>query len=160
MPVVKYKDWEFNVDFAATQSIYSTISESGAQTCTCTYCKNYIAQIDSIFPRDIIKLLPDLGIDYSKDFEVWHYAKLDNGLHQYGGSFHFIGSFKGENCHVKIDDNTYKLVLNEVVPNFSIGFSHPFSITQSFFNQYDSQAIVEVNFEFLAPWVIDEVESG
>jgi hypothetical protein len=157
MNIVKYGDWEFDVDFAATQIVYSTISEGGAQTCTCTYCKNYIAQIDSIFPKDIIKLLSDLGIDYSKDYEVWQYAKLDNGLHQYGGCFHFIGSFRGESCQVKIDDNTYKLVLNEVAPNFSIGFSHPLYITQSFFN--DSQAVVEVNFGFLAPWVIDEEES-
>lgn len=159
MNVVTYKDWYFEVDVQKTQGVYNNTPAGGARACGCTNCENYLAQVDLIFPQDIRHLLFDLGIYYLKDYEVWHYTKLDNGLHMYGGCFHFVGSFSGPDCRVKTNDNAYSLALTEVQPNFSIGFSSELAVSQSFFNDFVGQPIVAVNFQLLAPWVIKEAES-
>lgn len=159
MKSVTYKDWMFEVDIEATRQVYKDVANGGAGTCGCTNCKNYLAQIDFAFPQDIKQLLFDLGIDYQKDYEVWHYSKLDSGLHMYGGCFHFIGSFSEPDCKVKTGDNAYRLALIEVQSNFSIGFTSALTISQSFFSDYGERSIVEVNFQLWAPWVIPDEES-
>lgn len=159
MTIVKYKKWEFSVDVTTTQGIYNNILKGGAETCKCNDCNNYIAIRDRIFPEDVLKLFSELGIDYLKDSEIWHYGKSDDNLHIYGGCFHFIGTFSGQNCFVETNEGSHNLSLMPVSPSFSIGFSNPFSPTQSFFDHYDKENIVEINIQFLAPWIIDAEES-
>ena len=54
--IVKFNDWTFEVDKSLTEQTYRNISASGAETCRCTNCKNYIAYRDRVFPKEIIDL--------------------------------------------------------------------------------------------------------
>jgi hypothetical protein len=47
-----------------------------------------------ISPLPAPELLNDWGIDSCKDGEVYHNARLESGLHDYGGWFHFIGKLE------------------------------------------------------------------
>ncbi|MBW8359734.1 MAG: hypothetical protein K0M63_08055 [Weeksellaceae bacterium] len=88
---VKYRDWELFSDRETTEQTYSEFENSGAESCGCDYCKNYIAQRETVFPDDIKELFKKLGIDYMKEIEISEFAKLENGLHYYNGWFHFKG---------------------------------------------------------------------
>src|SRR5690349_13575629 len=88
---VKYKDWTFRVDKALTEQTYKGISGSGADTCGCNDCKNYVAYRDKVFLKEITDLLNQLGIDYKKEVEITNWETQPNGLHHIGGWFHFKG---------------------------------------------------------------------
>src|SRR5690606_33023964 len=89
--IVKYKDWAFEVDKGLTEQTYKSISGSGADTCGCNDCINYVAYRDKVFPKEIIDLFHELGIDYRKEVEITKWEILSNGLHHIGGWFHFKG---------------------------------------------------------------------
>ena len=42
----------------------------------------------------MLKLFAELGVDYQRDAEIYHQAKLETGAHLYGGWFHFIGKIE------------------------------------------------------------------
>lgn len=45
-----------------------------------------------MFPPAFIELLESLGIDPSKDGEIYHAGRLAPGEHVYGGWYHFVGA--------------------------------------------------------------------
>lgn len=46
------------------------------------------------FPLAFVDLLNTLGVDQSKDAEIYHTARLAPGKHLYGGWYHFVGSLE------------------------------------------------------------------
>ena len=81
-------------DLEATQHAYVG-HESYALTCTCIPCKNYLAVSEKYFPRPATDTLRQLGIDFKRDIEVYHVAKVE-GMHLYGVWFYFVGSISKE----------------------------------------------------------------
>jgi hypothetical protein len=43
-----------------------------------------------------VGLLEHLGVRPDREVEVYHNARLDSGLHSYGGWYHFVGRLVGE----------------------------------------------------------------
>ena len=92
MTEIAYRDWVFDCDVEITRRAYETISAGGVETCECSGCKNFLAQRDSVFPAETMKLFDELGVNYKRDAEIYHITRLSPGLHQYGGWFHFVGN--------------------------------------------------------------------
>ncbi|MGJ1409109.1 hypothetical protein ACR78Z_05495 [Sphingobacterium thalpophilum] len=77
-----------------------------------------------------IKLLfEDLGIDYKKECEVWHYCNDELGDHRYSGWFHFKGSFQDKNYVSQTNEICPIIDLVPINENFSIGFSENNKLT-------------------------------
>ena len=148
----KYKDWKFEVDVPLNRQVYAGITDSGADSCPCDDCKNYVACRDQVFPAAIKELFDALGIDFRKEVEITHYQTLENGLHQIGGWFHFKGRIVSGKDYRKpsSDGNGYTLDLTAVTDNFDLGFAPGSAL--SFFKEKDN--LVQVEFMTSIPWVI------
>lgn len=150
---VKYRDWEFEVDRDLTRQTYEKVSISGADSCICNECKNYVAYRDNVFSDEIRTLFDDLGIDYKKEVEITSFEILPNGLHHIGGWFHFKGRvLNGKDYRVPLPSGGHTIDLTAVKDDFSIGFAEGGDLT--FFS--DKNGLVQVEFMTFIPWVIDK----
>ena len=155
MKKVKFLDWELNVDYELTKQTYNNIHiKGGSQSCICDDCKNFINNIENVYPDEIKTLFFQLGIDYHKDCEICKMYK-DKKLHRYSGWFHFKGNFYGESCITVINKETSELKLKAITENFSIGFCYNNALTLF----EDNKDLVQIEFEVKIPWTIDSVES-
>jgi len=152
--IVKYRDWEFEVDFLLTQQAYLNFAVGGADSCICSDCKNYSAYRDNVFPEEIKELFCALGVDFRKEVEIWAMQKLENGLHEISGWFHFKGKIiSGINCRKPLETgNGYAVNLTPINENFEIGFTSGNDLT--FFD--NKKELVQVEFVTAIPWVIDK----
>ena len=78
-------DWEFTCDRQATLDSYVRAAHGRSERCSCNGCRNFVVAREQAFPQEFMKFLHSLGIDNRKDGEVYHNARLANGLHDYGG---------------------------------------------------------------------------
>lgn len=151
--IVNYMDWVLEVDRKSTEQAYHAVSASGADTCSCSNCKNYVAFRDKVFPAEIKELLDNLGIDYRKEVEIISWEVLPGGLRHIGGWFHFKGRIlKGKDYRIPLPGGGYTFDLTKVAENFSIGFAKGSDL--SFFE--DKADLVQVEFDTNIPWVIDK----
>ena len=84
-------DQLISFDRAATEACYNQIATPGSEECGCTMCRNYIAQRATAYPQSFLELLKTLGIDCSKEGEVYYLAPTKSGKRLYGGWFFFCG---------------------------------------------------------------------
>lgn len=154
MTTVKFREWVFEVDQQLTKQAYQKVLNSGADTCVCNDCKNYVAYRDSVFPDEIKHLFDDLGIDYKKEVEITTWEKLPDGLHHIGGWFHFKGKvLKGKDYRVPLaNGNGFTFDLTKLNDNFFIGFSSGSDL--AIFD--DKSDLIQVEFDTNIPWVIDK----
>ena len=89
-----FGEWKYTVDRETTEKAYSDTSIGGAGTCDCSFCRNFIAARDKVFPGGCLDMLKQLGIDATKDGEVYHLGAEKPGSHQYGGWYHFVGTLR------------------------------------------------------------------
>jgi hypothetical protein len=151
--IVKFKDWTFEANNVLTDQTYKHISSSGAETCGCNDCKNYVAYRDKVFPNEIIHLFNDLGIDFRKEVEITTWETLPNGLHHIGGWFHFKGQvLTGKDYKIPLPSGGHNFDLTRISDNFSIGFAEGNDLT--FFE--DKTGLVQIEFDTSIPWVIDK----
>lgn len=150
---VKYKNWEFEVDKELTSQTYQSVMGSGADTCTCDNCKNYVAYREKVFPDEIKKLFIDLGVDFRKEVEITSYEILPNGLHHIGGWFHFKGRVvTGKDYRVPLPSGGHTFDLTKINDDFSIGFAEGNDLT--YFE--DKTGLVQIEFDTNIPWVIEK----
>lgn len=152
--IVNYRDWEFEVDRELTRQTYESVSVSGADTCVCNDCKNYVAFRDKVFSDEIKRLFDHFGVDYKKEVEITSFETLPDGLHHIGGWVHFKGRLvNGKNYKVPIPYNRgFTSDLTKVEDNFSIGFADGNELTHF----ADGTGLVQVEFMTYIPWVIDK----
>jgi hypothetical protein len=151
---LRYRNWTFEVDRDLTHQTYAAVVSSGADSCVCSDCKNYVAYRSQAFPVEIATLLADLGIDYRKEVEVFRYEVLSNGLHHLAGWFHFKGRvLAGPDYRVPLPGGGHALHLTRVAPNFSIGFAEGSDLAHF----EDKTALVQVEFETTIPRAIDKL---
>ena len=151
--IVKFNDWTFEVDKALTEQAYKTVSGSGADSCGCNDCKNYVAYRDQVFPKEVTALFNELGIDQRREVEITTWRILPNGLHHIGGWFHFKGKIlSGKDSRVLLSSGGHTIDLTLITDNFSIGFTAGNDLT--FFE--DKTGLVQVEFDTKIPWVIDK----
>lgn len=156
MITIKFRDWELLVDKEQTKQTYAKVEIGGVESCTCNNCKNFAHNRENIYPEEIKQLLTELGIDYHKECEVWHYCKDDLGRHCYSGWFHFKGKFKGKSLGAPTADTITTYDLTPITDSFSIGFLYDNSLTLF----EDKEDLVQVEFDTKTSWTIDkELES-
>lgn len=156
MTTINFRNWELIVDKQLTMSTYDQATMGGADGCLCNDCKNFSNYRDALYPTEIKQLFNDLGIDYKKESEICHYCRQDDGLHHYGGWFHFKGDFRGKDCTSWTSENSYTFDMTKISETFNIGFRKGSDLT--FFDDKDD--LVQIEFEATIPWTIDkELES-
>jgi hypothetical protein len=126
---------------------------SGAETCECNDCKNYVTHRDKIFPEEVLELFNQLGIDYKKEVEIISYETLSNGLHHIGGWFHFKGRLLGgKDYRVPFSSGAFTVDLTVIAEDFSIGFAEGNALT--FFA--NKSGLVQIEFETKIPGGINK----
>jgi hypothetical protein len=148
---IKYKDWDLTFDKEATRIAYDNLEKGSAESCDCNDCKNFADNKDKIYPEEIRRLFDQLGIDFRKETEISHYCRQKDGLHHYGGWFHFKGQFEGKDCTIHLPSGGHTLELTPVAENFSIGLRVDNSLTIF----QDKEGLVQIEFEAKIPWTID-----
>ena len=148
--VVKFRDWVFLVDQAATQAAYAAIARGGADECTCEDCRNFAQQRPDLYPAEVRELFTNLGIDYNKESEVYTVDKMSNGFRQYYGWLHFRGKIlAGEDCSVPFRADGSNMEFAKITDNFSVGFTDGYA--PSIFK--DSEGLVQIELATLIPWL-------
>lgn len=151
--ILNFRDWQFEVDRELTRQTYANVTGSGADTCVCNDCKNYVAFRDKVFPEEVQKLFSDLGIDYRKEVEITSFETLPNGLLHIGGWFHFKGRVEsGKDYRAPFPGGGHTFDLTYITDNFSIGFAEGDDLT--YFE--DKNGLVQVEFMTNIPWIIDK----
>lgn len=152
--ILKFRDWEFEVDQELTKQTYQKVFDSGADTCICSDCKNYVAYRSHVFPYEVKQLFSDLGIDYKKEVEIMSFGRASNGLHHITGWFHFKGQvLAGKDSRIPLPEGKgFALDLTKINDNFSIGFSEGDDLT--LFENKD--CLIQVKFDTNIPWVINK----
>ncbi len=89
--MASFGQWSYSTDRNATERAYSKAEKGGADTCNCVPCRNFRKARTIAFPAAFLTLLDQLGIDPSKDGEVYHNGRNAPGRHDYAGWFHFVG---------------------------------------------------------------------
>lgn len=152
MITIPFKNWKLTVNSELTKEAYDNVRSGGTESCTCSDCKNFVDNLENIYPNEIRELFAKLGIDYRKDCETWRMCKEIDGLHRYSGWFHYKGNFLGESCIKELNDKTTTTELQPISENFSIGFCYNNQLT--YFE--DKENLVQIEFEVKIPWTIDE----
>jgi hypothetical protein len=87
-----FGQWKYSADRDATILAYGRTDCGGADTCDCAGCRYFRVARADVFRAEFLALLDKLGVDPRKDAEVFHYARLAPGRHDYGGWYHFVGT--------------------------------------------------------------------
>ncbi len=98
-----------------------------------------------MFPEEVMDLFGQLGINYERDAEIYHTARVESGLHLYGGWFHFIGRIlKQPNGLAKVNEHfTIDFLVNRALAAKS----------------FENRPLVQVEITAEVPWVLkDEKE--
>jgi hypothetical protein len=143
MTQITYRDWILDCDVEATRAGYETISTGGAETCDCAGCRNLLAQRGSVYPAEVLDLFNEFGVNYKRDAETYHMARLETGLHLYGAWFHFVGAIVKEPIGPATLDN------------FTIDFIPDRSLAAKAF---ENQPLVQIEITVKLPWVLSEPE--
>src|SRR5262245_48709161 len=142
----RFGEWQYTCDRDATADAYRRATAGGSRTCDCAGCRNFVAAGSSVFPTAFVQFLESLGIDPSKDGEVYHLGPQSPGRHVYGGWFHFVGSLDvtGDFAAVQFGD----------------GFSsHRCHATAPRIETLEGKQVVQLEFYTeCVPWVLAEPE--
>lgn len=159
MPVVTFRDWVLDVDDDVTRAAYARARTGGAESCGCDTCRNFVAARSRVYPDEVRALLADLGIDPAKEGEAYWVHRSADGLHHYGGWFHFVGSIvSGPPVRERVGGSAWQRHLVEVTPTFALGFEA--DATAPRLDPLDGLQAVQVEFDAAIPWDCDRAEPG
>lgn len=152
---VKYRDWTLEVDVERTKQVYQKVEHGSPEACHCHECKNFAANRERIYPEEIKKLLAELGVDYKKESEVYHVYRMDNGLHHYGGWFHFKGRItEGTDCRIDLPGGGSSFDPKPVTETFAIAFMKGNAL--NLFEKNEQDKLIQIEFTAYSDWVIDK----
>lgn len=140
MMQINFHDWVLECDVEATREAYSIVEKGSADSCSCNYCKNFVALRDEVFQEGIAELLETLGVDYKKDAETYE-ATLEKNKHCYALWFHSIGRIikKGEPVTLK----------NKLIVYFLESKSLSFDV-------FENKNLIQIEIEnAVLPWVLE-----
>jgi hypothetical protein len=157
MTTAKFRRWRIEYDAEATRNAYAQVLQGCPERCGCDPCKNFAAARGYAYPTEIRAFFELLGIDINKEPEVYHNCRLENGLHSYGGWFHFIGSIEnGRDAWKQIAENSQQFDPEQVTDQFAVGLTRRTALIPASFGE---QQVVQIEFETKIPWVIDSDEA-
>ncbi|MGE6489241.1 hypothetical protein [Paenisporosarcina sp. NPDC076898] len=147
MQEIKLAKWVLEVDVEQTREFYSKDFE----ICGCLNCTNFFESIKNVEPS-VADVFENLGIDPLKPGHLSDFRAMEEGKHEYIGSYHFIGKvLNGDLCNKENwnASNTVQL------KNFTIGFSNDLDFVPEDF----PYPLVQMEFVALMSWVLqDETE--
>ncbi|MBZ5548545.1 MAG: hypothetical protein LAO22_11425 [Acidobacteriia bacterium] len=92
MKELRLGDQVIRYDREATAVAYSVVPSGDADHCACIYCRNFAALRANVYPPPFRALLDQLGIDPSKEAEVYDAAgPFELKIRPTGGWFYFVG---------------------------------------------------------------------
>ncbi|MDB6011513.1 MAG: hypothetical protein JWL65_3763 [Gammaproteobacteria bacterium] len=143
-----FGSWQYTCDRQATADAYSRASCGSSSRCACDGCRNFVAARGEVFPKEFLSLLDVLGVDPTKDGEVYRNGQLSPGKHHYGGWFHFVGTLDvtGDFPSMRFGDDFSAWLCHDSAPSLA---------------ELDGLPLVQLEFAGSAvPWVLDEPEPG
>jgi hypothetical protein len=146
MEQLELPGWRVLYDTAATRAVHARLPTGGADSCSCDPCRNWVLSRARLVPAELQVLLDRLGIPLDRDAEIYHNARLESGLHSYGGWYHFVGRvLSGEreaSPHVPFGQ-------------FAVFFhSSPALLPEAF----AGQPVVQLEFDAELPWLSEVPE--
>ena len=152
--ITNFARWQVRCDAAATREAYAGIATGSAERCSCSPCRNFAALRDHIYPLLAREIFEQLGIRYDREAEIYH-ARMNAGVHSYGGWFHFVGQIlSGEDLMKEGDPRFHPERVDE---NFAMGFTARIALLEKPFAD-----LPVAQLEFFAesvPWVLEEPEA-
>ena len=145
MEELRLGDQLVRYDREATVAAYGALPSGGADRCGCVHCRNFAAQRADVYPQAFCTLLDNLGIDASKEGEVYDMVgPFDDKVRPTGGWFYFVGELieKGERL-VQAGDFQYWFQPSFPRPPASFG-----------------EEVAAIEFSTQVPWVLDEDPAG
>ncbi|HEX6991391.1 MAG TPA: hypothetical protein VF151_05890 [Gemmatimonadales bacterium] len=91
MPVLEIADALLEYDPVATRRAYAQRPAGSPEECGCADCRNFAATRDVAYPAPVRAILEQLGVDPTREAEIWRYNREADGWHRYGGFFHIVG---------------------------------------------------------------------
>jgi len=152
---IRYKSWLLRCDPETTRAGYARIEQGAPERCGCDHCLNFIARREQSYPPEVLDLLTRLGIDHRREAEVYHLARLPNGLHQYGGWFHFVGTFEGPGAWEADASGKRRPRLVPVDGHFSLALRRDAQLAPE---PLKDQPLVQLDFLVEVPWILDRPE--
>jgi len=148
MDTLELPGWKIQFDRDATSAAYRVALQGGPESCGCDSCRNWCASRERLLPVDFRKLLARLGIPFNHEIEVYHNGRLENGLHSYGGWYHFVGNvlFGEKGCSANIKFGGLSVYFH----------SKPMLLADSFIGQ----SVVQLEFDATVPWLSDIPEEA
>ena len=87
MEELRLGDQFVRYDRQATVTAYDGMPFGDAERCGCSYCRNFAAQRNLVYPQPFRTLLDKLGIDHCKEGEAYEIGPSEDGTRLYGGWF-------------------------------------------------------------------------
>jgi hypothetical protein len=143
--------WILEIDFERTCNFYNSCHLI-TDDCKCMDCLNYVGAC-ALVPEKILHLYVSLGIDPTKEGEVYNMVKNDDGTCLYGGFYHITGRIiKGPDCTVISEENSSVRTFNllPLVEGYKIGFTQRLSLVPEGF----PLPVIQMEFMFNIPWVL------
>jgi len=88
---IEFNHWNIDVDVEATRAAYAAISKGDSESCSCSMCRNFLAQRNSAYPSEVLILFKKLGIDAQKELVNSSFATAP-GKHLYLVGHCFVGT--------------------------------------------------------------------
>jgi hypothetical protein len=128
-----------------TVSAYLQMQIGMPEHCACAMCRNFIAQRSTAYPGFFLDLLAELGIDPTKENEVYSYGAIDDNPRIYEGWLFFAGDLL-EQGQGLVDNGGFK---------YWIGSHHrpPKEV------DFGGRSLV-VEFSTTLPWVIPDIDDS
>jgi hypothetical protein len=141
MEQIQIGDQIIRYDAKRTRAAYAAVQSGSAETCGCSYCRNFLAQRRTVYPEKFRLLLDQLGIDPEKEGDVFEEGQ-ESLLARYGGWFYLAGELieAGER-------------MADAGPGFQFFFraSHKPTLQGDFGDE-----VLALEFSTKLPWVISE----
>ena len=145
MKEVNIKDWKLLIAPEQTKKFLRNI-KSDAETCGCSYCRNFIAGRNTAFSEEFIHILETLGIDFKRDVQTSHLCKTAEGRHQYDVNYYFVGKIvQMSKLQGPTDISSFNFIIDENINYRSKEFS-------------ESELILRLECFPIIPWMIEEKE--
>jgi hypothetical protein len=142
MAKISILNWTVEASPEDTASIHAARSSGGADACSCLYCRNFAAARSDALPHEFIQILASLGIDPTKDSEIYETHEQSPGVHSYGGWYHALGE-------VISGSSEYAQLTEE----FSIRITDHRDLLPGGFANHP---VVQIDFDGPVPWVLNE----
>ncbi|HVK56455.1 MAG TPA: hypothetical protein VM532_15690 [Burkholderiales bacterium] len=138
---VEIGDYVLDIDPERTRKTYLEIEKGGAESCGCSYCRNYLTAIPEALPEEVLQFFSKVGIDLKKDAEVYEQGEMSPGVRSYGGEYYFWGTVVAE---PKKEQRLSK--------GFRFAFMRPSPLAQK---QFQSEGALCLYFNTELPWVLE-----